>query len=505
MEPKDRERHDRGARSPVPRFDPERAEIHGFVFSQDAILAVNVALSTKRPLLVSGPPGSGKSSIAVAIARTLFASMYRVQMRSRSTVADLCYRFDEQRASQDKSFGRSATSPSRYIDPGVLWWAFDPESARHRGDSSAPSEFLAMDPGLAPNSSRPLAVVLLDGIDRTTDDFLLDLLEIMEAEEFVVRDIDVRVRTTERFVLFLLTSNGERELPGPLLRRCIRLNLPQPDPAQLSAIGRSHFPDVPEERLRKVTEMFWQAQISGRFDASVVTYLDILRAVEALGVDGREYQFDEIFRRVLQPSTSDTVTDVRVEELANSAAEPPLPLPLDRFRHEVSERNREEPSPARWPQKTAASDPRIFLSYRRDDSAAIVGRIYDRLADEYGNENIFKDVDSIPYGTDFIAYLDREVKKCNVFFAVIGPRWMGAGSDAGGRLGDPNDLVRIEIAAALRRDIPVVPILVDGAQMPSDNQLPDDIKKLARRHGISVRHDPDFHADMKRLLSRLLA
>ena len=146
---------------------------------------------------------------------------------------------------------------------------------------------------------------------------------------------------------------------------------------------------------------------------------------------------------------------------------------------------------------------RIFLCYRRADSATIVGRIYDRLEKEFGRKNIFKDVDNIPFGVDFVEHLDREVEKCDVLFAVIGKRWLRSRPRGAALLDDPNDFVRIEIASALRRTIPVVPILVDGARMPLENQLPEEIKALARRHGTDVRHDPDFHADMTRLLSRI--
>lgn len=146
---------------------------------------------------------------------------------------------------------------------------------------------------------------------------------------------------------------------------------------------------------------------------------------------------------------------------------------------------------------------RIFLCYRRDDSGTIVGRIFDRLAIEFGNENIFKDVDNIPYGVDFVEYLDREIQKCGALFVVIGPRWLRSAPQDASRLDDPNDFVRIEIASALRRTIPVVPVLVDGAQMPRADQLPDEIQSLARRHGTMIRQDPDFHSDVTRLLSRL--
>jgi hypothetical protein len=133
----------------------------------------------------------------------------------------------------------------------------------------------------------------------------------------------------------------------------------------------------------------------------------------------------------------------------------------------------------------------------------MVGRIYDRLKDDFGEENIFKDVDNIPFGVDFVEHLDLEVQKCNVLFVVIGARWLNSDSGERARLEDSNDFVRVEIASGLRRGIPVVPLLVDGARMPREDQLPDDIKLLARRNGTDIRHDPDFHGDMTRLLARL--
>jgi len=170
------------------------------------------------------------------------------------------------------------------------------------------------------------------------------------------------------------------------------------------------------------------------------------------------------------------------------------------------QKSAQKPHPKQRPQ-SSTSPPviarRIFLCYRREDSGTIVGRIYDRLEREFGSENIFKDVDNIPFGVDFVDHLDGEVRKCNVLFVVIGAHWLRAVPQDASRLDDPNDFVRIEIASALRRTIPVVPLLVDGAQMPRADQLPIEIQLLARRNGIVIRHDPDFHSDMTRLLSRL--
>jgi hypothetical protein len=147
---------------------------------------------------------------------------------------------------------------------------------------------------------------------------------------------------------------------------------------------------------------------------------------------------------------------------------------------------------------------RIFISYRRSDSADIVGRIYDRLIEDFGQDPIFKDVDSIPLGVDFKRYLDQKVGECNVFLAIIGDRWVDAKDETGKRrLEDRADFVRVEIESALKREIPVVPLLVRGAQMPAENDLPYSLRRLVFKNGIQIRSDPDFHRDMDRLISAL--
>lgn len=146
----------------------------------------------------------------------------------------------------------------------------------------------------------------------------------------------------------------------------------------------------------------------------------------------------------------------------------------------------------------------VFISYRRSDSIAEAGRIYDKLVEAFGSARIFKDVDNIPYGADFVAYLDQAVAQCDVLMPLIGRTWLTA-TDAQGnrRLDDPHDFVRLEIAAALNRDILVLPILLNGAAMPAPTDLPDELQSLARRNAAQVRHDPDFHSDMRRLVSKL--
>ena len=147
---------------------------------------------------------------------------------------------------------------------------------------------------------------------------------------------------------------------------------------------------------------------------------------------------------------------------------------------------------------------KILISYRRDDSADVTGRIDDRLVQQFGRELVFVDVDSIPFGVDFRKYLDEQVADCDVFLVVIGPDWMGPRDSQGKtRPEDPRDFVRIEIESALKRQIPVIPILVRGGSIPPVEQLPQSMQDLSYRHGLPVRSGADFHNDMNRLIAYL--
>jgi hypothetical protein len=146
----------------------------------------------------------------------------------------------------------------------------------------------------------------------------------------------------------------------------------------------------------------------------------------------------------------------------------------------------------------------VFLSYRRADSDDIVGRIYDRLVKRFGKAAVFKDVDSIPLSADFRMVIDNSLSSCQVFLAVIGQDWLTLTEDNGGRrLDNPRDYVRLEIEMALERGIPIIPVLVRRATMPSSTDLPLAIRSLEYCNGISVRSDPDFHRDMDRLIEQI--
>jgi thiol-disulfide isomerase/thioredoxin len=149
---------------------------------------------------------------------------------------------------------------------------------------------------------------------------------------------------------------------------------------------------------------------------------------------------------------------------------------------------------------------KIFISYRREDSEWPAHEIYTairrRLADR--DEDVFIDVDHIPLGVDFKDYIDGVVAKCDVLLALIGRGWLEARDPESGnrRLDNPEDFVRLEIAAALERGVKVVPVLLDGTAPPRESQLPDDLKALSLRNGIEVNR-ASFKTDVERLITGL--
>ncbi len=148
--------------------------------------------------------------------------------------------------------------------------------------------------------------------------------------------------------------------------------------------------------------------------------------------------------------------------------------------------------------------PRIVISYRPEDSSAIAGRIYDRLVLAFGEENVFKDVDSIPLGSDFKRVLEARIAACDVALVVIGSRWLNAADEQGRLLEQEEDFVRIEVSAALQRDeLLVIPVLVDNAPMPEQRLLPAGMQRLTYRNTAPVRNDPDFNRDVEWLINQI--
>ena len=145
----------------------------------------------------------------------------------------------------------------------------------------------------------------------------------------------------------------------------------------------------------------------------------------------------------------------------------------------------------------------IFLSYRRADTAGHAGRLFDRLADHFGRDQVFMDVDTIQPGEDFAHAITQRIGSCDVLIALIGDQWLSATDSAGKRrVDDPLDFVRAEITAALERGIPVIPVLVEGAGMPGANSLPDAIRGLVRLQALEIR-DTRFDAETRDLIQAI--
>ncbi len=131
----------------------------------------------------------------------------------------------------------------------------------------------------------------------------------------------------------------------------------------------------------------------------------------------------------------------------------------------------------------------IFISYRRSDSEGEAGRLSDVLSHRFSDQAVFMDVDAIQPGRDFRKAIEESVEGCAVLLTIIGPNWLEARNAAGERrLEEQNDYVRLEIGAALRRDIPVIPVLVRGGRIPQPEQLPAEIADLAYRNGVELTH-----------------
>jgi hypothetical protein len=147
--------------------------------------------------------------------------------------------------------------------------------------------------------------------------------------------------------------------------------------------------------------------------------------------------------------------------------------------------------------------PKIVISYRRSDSAWTARSIFDRLAAHYGRDSVFMDIDSIPIGIDFREHIDKALLESDVLIAIVGPKWLGPRDSGATRINDEDDPVRIEIEAALRCGIPIIPILVDGSRMPDPTELPASLAKFSFRNAAEVHAGRNFHQQIDHLLSSM--
>jgi hypothetical protein len=149
--------------------------------------------------------------------------------------------------------------------------------------------------------------------------------------------------------------------------------------------------------------------------------------------------------------------------------------------------------------------PTIFLSYRRSDTAGYAGRLTDALQSRFGKESVFQDIEAIAPGTDFVDGIDAALAGCHVLLVLIGDTWISERSASGSvRLSDPRDFVRLELASALRKRIPVLPVIVESAKMPAEDALPPELKPLARVQAVELS-DTRWDYDVERVIAAIEA
>lgn len=258
----------------------DQTEAQTYVFNDDITLAVNVAMATRRPLLVRGITGTGKSSLAPTVAAHLKRRFLSNVISSRSEARDLLWTVDELQRLRDSHAPQTATlSLDRYIIPGVLWRAFDPKSARDQDVK------IAQDGFVPPLDDRP-AVVLLDEIDKADPDLPNNLLVPLGTLAFDVvsmGNFPVRAKRSDA-PLIIITSNDERELPAAFLRRCVEVYIKEPDTDRLLEIGARHFPQL-KPLLKPVLDTIVETRPAdwiGRSLPVPAEYIDALRAVEEI-------------------------------------------------------------------------------------------------------------------------------------------------------------------------------------------------------------------------------
>ena len=266
-----------------------------YVYTDAIVLAVNVALATLRPLLVRGPSGSGKSSLARHAARVLGWRYYERVVTSRTQAQDLLWEVDHLRRLQDAQAGALRPELASYVRPGVLWWAFDRAGARHQAAHAAhgadPGGML--DPNLGAEHER--AVVLLDEIDKADPDVPNNLLVPLGSLQFQPEGEERPVGTpAARAPLVFLTTNDERDLPAAFLRRCVELKIESADAGRLVEIGRRHFPHLAAGLVEQVAALV----SAGDRDSppSAAEYLDTVRACHELAVSPGSAAWEDLLK-----------------------------------------------------------------------------------------------------------------------------------------------------------------------------------------------------------------
>lgn len=291
------------------RFAGDQEEdIPPYLFPESAVIAIDVALASGRPLLVAGPPGCGKSRLAQAMAAILGWNFIGKTMTSRTRLEQLTVDIDQLRRLHDAHCAAvpraeaSKLSPpaavlkpdAAYYNPGIFWWAFDRQSAGRRGLAEEAAAMYAVDlvfPGTRriPPEEHQHTVLLIDEIDKAEPDLPNDLLEPLDRRSFDLPDGSTLMAAADQKLFTVITTNRERELPRAFLRRCVTIFLEEPDADGLSAIAEAHQPQAERTRIRAIAERVvacrLEATEQGLRAPGTSEFLDAVRACEELKID----------------------------------------------------------------------------------------------------------------------------------------------------------------------------------------------------------------------------
>ena len=294
-----------------------------YVHDPRIVFAVQVAQKTGRALLLQGPAGSGKSSLAPFVANTLGCRFYSHTVTARTQARDLMWAFDALGRLNDANIAATVEEARtkvvnlhNYITPSVLWWAFDRASAALRGAENVrmlqvglctdPATVDPSNPGGAIRYRQAGAVVLIDEIDKADPDVPNNLLEAFGSRRFTVSETGTRVVEKKPSPLVFITTNQERELPKAFLRRCIILQLEHKQPPELVDIAAAHFGDdtsgIYLPVAERLVDLRKEASSKDMHEPSTAEYLDALVACRELKVtpDGKTKRQKERWQQLME-------------------------------------------------------------------------------------------------------------------------------------------------------------------------------------------------------------
>lgn len=273
----------------------DRAPAARYAFDDKILFSVNLALATSRPLLVRGPPGAGKSSIAAAVAARAAWSFYSVAITSRTQAQDLLYEIDYVRRFQDAQVRELAPDIGPYLIPGPLFWAFDPAEVILLKERIGYT--LQTPPGYREGAAR--AVVLLDEIDKADPDLPNNLLVTLGQLSFAIPELGLEVKAdTKSAPLMVLTTNGERELPAAFLRRCIELVLDAQGEDRLIEIAKAHELDGGSMSLPQLARLYVEAPRAEDRPPNAAEFLDFVRAWRVLELENDQITINTVLNAI---------------------------------------------------------------------------------------------------------------------------------------------------------------------------------------------------------------